>query len=106
MKIRVGIVGVSGYAGLELMKLIQQHPSVELVAAMDVAELGEKSLDDLHPRLRGMSNLSIFPPRKSVLKVFSWTRLFCARPTGLPMSSLPGSDRLGSGWLISADRSG
>ena len=53
MKIRVGIVGVSGYAGLELMKLIQQHPSVELVAAMDVAELGEKSLDDLHPGFAG-----------------------------------------------------
>ena len=34
MKIRIGIVGVSGYAGLELIKLISRHQEIEFVAAV------------------------------------------------------------------------
>jgi len=62
MKIRVGIVGVSGYAGLELIKLILQHPEIEFAAAMDAQEIGEKPLYEIHPRLRGAGDLITFPP--------------------------------------------
>ncbi len=62
MKIRVGVVGVSGYAGLELIKILTRHPAVEFVAAMDAAEIGEKPLPDIHPLLRGVSDLVTFPP--------------------------------------------
>ena len=95
MKIRVGIVGVSGYAGLELMKLIQQHPSVELVAAMDVAELGEKSLEDLHPRLRGMSNLSIFPPEKERVEGLQLDTVFLCTPDRVSYELAPRFRSLG-----------
>ena len=62
MKIRVGIVGVSGYAGLELINLLSRHPEVEIVAAMDAEEIGEKPLSEIHPRLRGLYNLNTFAP--------------------------------------------
>ena len=68
MKFRVGVVGVSGYAGLELIKLIASHPAMEFAAAMDAAEVGEKPLADMHPRLRGISGLVTFPPEPSRIR--------------------------------------
>jgi N-acetyl-gamma-glutamyl-phosphate reductase len=62
MKIRVGVVGVSGYAGLDLIQYLLRHPQVEFAAAMDAAAIGEKPLQDVHPRLRGLTDLSTFAP--------------------------------------------
>ena len=47
-KFRVGVVGVSGYAGLELIKILLKHPAADLVAAMDAAEIGEMQLQEIH----------------------------------------------------------
>jgi N-acetyl-gamma-glutamyl-phosphate reductase len=80
MKIRIGIVGVSGYAGLELMKLILQHPDVEFAAAMDAQEIGEKPLHEIHPRLRGASSLSTFPPDRDRMAELKLDTVFLCTP--------------------------
>jgi N-acetyl-gamma-glutamyl-phosphate reductase len=80
MKFKVGIVGVSGYAGLELIKLIASHPAMEFAAAMDAAEIGEKPLADIHPRLRGISGLMTFPPESSRIRGLELDTVFLCTP--------------------------
>ena len=71
MKFRVGVVGVSGYAGRELIKIILSHPAMELAAAMDAKEVGEKALAEIHPALRGSCDLVTFAPEVERLKDLS-----------------------------------
>jgi N-acetyl-gamma-glutamylphosphate reductase len=63
-KIRIGIVGVSGYAGLELIALVLKHPAAGFVAAMDAGEIGEVPLQEIHPRLAGVCTLTTFVPEE------------------------------------------
>lgn len=80
MKFKVGVVGASGYAGLELIKTIVSHPAMEFVAAMDAAEVGEKPLADIHPRLRGASGLTTFPPDPERIKDMHLDTVFLCTP--------------------------
>jgi len=48
-KTKVGIVGASGYTGLELVKLLEGHPGFELVY-LSTSE-GDTMIQDLHPAL-------------------------------------------------------
>lgn len=50
--IKVGIVGGTGYTGVELLRLLAQHPQVEVVAITSRSEEGVK-VADLYPNLRG-----------------------------------------------------
>lgn len=47
---RVGVVGASGYGGVELLRLIAQHPQLELAAATGDSQAGEP-LASLYPSL-------------------------------------------------------
>ena len=49
-KLRVGIVGASGFTGAELMRLIAGHPDMELVAASGDTQAGTK-VRSLYPNL-------------------------------------------------------
>jgi len=61
MKIRVAAVGVTGYSGLELMRVILRHPAMECAAVMASETTGERPLGEIHPQLRGLSNLVCTP---------------------------------------------
>jgi N-acetyl-gamma-glutamyl-phosphate reductase len=80
MKIKVGIVGISGYAGLELIQLVLKHPAIQLAAAMDVQELCEKPLHEIHPRLRGLSNLTAFAPDPERMAQLQLDTVFLCTP--------------------------
>lgn len=56
-KIKVGIVGVSGYTGLELAKMLVSHPHFELVYASNTE--GGTTLGALHPSLLGVIDLRV-----------------------------------------------
>lgn len=56
-KIKVGIIGVSGYTGLELVKMLITHPNFELVYASNTE--GETTLAKLHPSLVGVIDLPV-----------------------------------------------
>ncbi len=61
MKVRVGVIGVTGYSGLELMRLLLRHPAVECVSVMASETTGERPLSDIHPQLRALSDLVCEP---------------------------------------------
>lgn len=50
--IKVGIVGGTGYTGVELLRLLAQHPHVEVAAITSRSETGVK-VSDMYPNLRG-----------------------------------------------------
>ncbi|GAB7081233.1 N-acetyl-gamma-glutamyl-phosphate reductase [Megalodesulfovibrio paquesii] len=50
-RIPVGLVGVTGYTGMELARLLETHPRFELVAATSRTECG-RMLQDIYPFLR------------------------------------------------------
>jgi len=95
MKIRVGVVGVSGYAGVELIQLILRHPEVELAAAMDARELGEIPLHEIHPKLRGASRLSLFAPESERIAELGLDTVFLCTPDKVSYDLVPAIRSLG-----------
>ncbi|BAZ31760.1 N-acetyl-gamma-glutamyl-phosphate reductase [Cylindrospermum sp. NIES-4074] len=57
-RIPVGIVGASGYGGVQLVRLLMDHPEVELVYLGGESSAG-KSFGDLYPHLGHIVNLPI-----------------------------------------------
>lgn len=56
MKTRVGIVGATGYTGLELLRLLLRHPEVEVTAVTSQKYAGQ-AIDRVFPSLSGLINL-------------------------------------------------
>ncbi len=54
---KVAIVGVSGYTGLELLKIVLTHPKFELVYLGASGESG--NISDIHPSLKGQCSLKV-----------------------------------------------
>lgn len=52
-KLKVGVVGASGYAGIELMRILGRHPDVELAAVTSRSQEGRAVVEDM-PSLRHM----------------------------------------------------
>ena len=73
-KIPVGLVGVTGYTGMELVRLLARHPALELVRATSRAEAG-KTLVELYPHLQGLGigELTISEPEASSLAPYITT---------------------------------
>lgn len=51
--IKAGIIGATGYAGVELVRLLVNHPEVEISAVSSVSYEG-KSLSEIYPNLKGI----------------------------------------------------
>jgi N-acetyl-gamma-glutamyl-phosphate reductase len=64
--IKVGIVGGTGYTGVELLRLLTMHPAVELTAITSRKEDG-LPVADMYPSLRGRVNLAFSSPDKAKL---------------------------------------
>ena len=51
--IKVGIIGATGYAGEELVRILSGHPEVEITEIVSKSYAGQK-LSELYPTLRGV----------------------------------------------------
>lgn len=80
--IKVGIVGGTGYTGVELLRLLAQHPEVELAAITSRAEAGS-AVADMFPSLRGRVGLRFSDPATAPLK--DCQIVFFATPNGVAM---------------------
>jgi N-acetyl-gamma-glutamyl-phosphate reductase len=80
--IKVGIVGGTGYTGVELLRLLAQHPEVELAAITSRAEAGS-AVADMFPSLRGRVGLRFSDPASAPLK--DCQIVFFATPNGVAM---------------------
>ncbi|MEM3402258.1 MAG: N-acetyl-gamma-glutamyl-phosphate reductase [Candidatus Hadarchaeales archaeon] len=61
MKIKIAIVGASGYAAGELFRLLANHPSVEIIGAHDIRNIGTP-VSKINPNLRGRVDIEITEP--------------------------------------------
>ena len=57
---KIGVVGASGYAGGELLRLLSNHPNFEIVFIGAHSNAGE-SITTLHPHLTGFEGQSFSP---------------------------------------------
>lgn len=80
--IKVGIVGGTGYTGVELLRLLAQHPEVELAAITSRGEAGS-AVADMFPSLRGRVALRFSDPASAPLK--DCHLVFFATPNGVAM---------------------
>ncbi len=80
--IKVGIVGGTGYTGVELLRLLAQHPEVELAAITSRAEAGS-AVADMFSSLRGRVSLNFSDPATAPLK--DCQVVFFATPNGVAM---------------------
>lgn len=82
-KIKVGIVGGTGYTGVELLRLLAIHPDVELTAITSRGEAG-MPVADMFPSLRGYVDLAFSDPATANLNACDV--VFFATPHGVAMS--------------------
>jgi N-acetyl-gamma-glutamyl-phosphate reductase len=80
--IKVGIVGGTGYTGVELLRLLAQHPKVELAAITSRGEAGS-AVADMFPSLRGRVSLKFADPKDAPLD--QCDVVFFATPNGIAM---------------------
>jgi N-acetyl-gamma-glutamyl-phosphate reductase len=86
--IKVAILGASGYAALELIKILLRHPGVEIVAV--TSRLTETPrLAELHPSLTGRIDLRCEPFDTDRLMTRGVQCVFSCLPHGASMATLP-----------------
>lgn len=81
--VKVGIVGGTGYTGIELLRIIAQHPESELVAITSRKEAGLR-VAEVFPSLRGVVDLAYADPAKVDLS--KCDVVFFATPNTVAMS--------------------
>ena len=84
--IKVGIVGGTGYTGVELLRLLAPHPQVELTAITSRKEDG-MLVADMFPSLRGRVSLAFSTPEKA--RLTECDVVFFATPHGVAMAQAP-----------------
>jgi N-acetyl-gamma-glutamyl-phosphate reductase len=80
--IKAGIVGGTGYTGVELLRLLCRHPEISLAAITSRKEAGMR-VADMFPNLRGHVSLTFSDPERAPLK--NCDIVFFATPNGIAM---------------------
>ena len=84
--IRVGVVGGTGYTGVELLRLLLQHPAVSVDVITSRGEAGRR-VDELFPSLTGASDLRFTDPASADLS--DCDVVFFATPHNVAMREVP-----------------
>ena len=81
--IKAGIVGGTGYTGVELLRLLVAHPEVELSLITSRGDAGT-AVADMFPNLRGALDIAFTEPDMQALKTCDV--VFFATPNGIAMT--------------------
>jgi N-acetyl-gamma-glutamyl-phosphate reductase len=84
--VKVGVVGATGYAGAELLRLLVDHPQAGVVAVTSRGNAGTK-VSDLFPSLRGRLNIEFTVP--AVKQLAQCDVVFFSTPHGVAMAMTP-----------------
>ena len=84
--IKVGIVGGTGYTGVELLRILAQHPDAELTMITSRKEAGTP-VADMYPSLRGFLDLPFSDTATADLT--KCDVVFYATPHGVAMADAP-----------------
>jgi N-acetyl-gamma-glutamyl-phosphate reductase len=82
-KIKIGIIGGTGYTGVELLRLLLVHPNAEVILITSRSESG-RAVADLFPSLRGFTDLAFSKPEPSSFN--QCDLVFSATPNGIAMA--------------------
>jgi N-acetyl-gamma-glutamyl-phosphate reductase len=85
-KIKVGIVGGTGYTGVELLRLMARHPDVQLQVITSRGEAG-LPVADMFPSLRGVVDLAFSD--SATVDLTQCDVVFFATPHGVAMAQAP-----------------
>lgn len=85
-RLKIGIVGGTGYTGVELLRLLAVHPHVDVVAVTSRGEAG-MLVADMFPSLRGYIDIAFSDPEHANLA--DCDVVFFATPHGVAMSQAP-----------------
>jgi N-acetyl-gamma-glutamyl-phosphate reductase len=80
--IKAGIVGGTGYTGVELLRLLSRHPAADIVAITSRKEAG-LAVSEMFPSLRGSIDLAFSDPEQATLD--GCDVVFFATPNGVSM---------------------
>ena len=84
--IKAGIVGATGYTGVELIRLLAAHPGVSIETVTSRSESG-KSVSEVFPSLRGTIDIQYVEPQIDALA--HCDVVFFATPNGTAMKFVP-----------------
>jgi len=87
--IKIGVFGASGYTGFETIRLIRQHPAVELVFATSESSAGQ-SLSDLYPTPWDIPLLAVAESPLNQVEA-----VFCCLPHGASMPTVRAARQAG-----------
>lgn len=85
-RLKIGIVGGTGYTGVELLRLLAVHPHVDVVAVTSRGEAG-MLVADMFPSLRGYIDIAFSDPEHANLA--DCDVVFFATPHGVAMNQAP-----------------
>lgn len=85
--IRAGVVGATGYAGAELVKILSRHPEVELTV-LTSRQYADRPFSKVYPFLRGIVD-DLCEPFDADRICEKTDYVFTALPHKLPMSIIP-----------------
>ena len=83
---KIGIVGATGYTGVELLRLLATHPDVEISYVTSRSNQGTR-VDTMFPNLRGFIDLDFSDPSTDALA--ECDLVFFATPNGVAMNHVP-----------------
>ncbi|MCK5902495.1 MAG: N-acetyl-gamma-glutamyl-phosphate reductase [Cocleimonas sp.] len=83
---KIGIVGATGYTGVELLRLLATHPQVEISFVTSRSNVGMR-VDAMFPNLRGFIDLTFSNPDSDALS--ECDLVFFATPNGIAMQQTP-----------------
>jgi len=81
---KIGIVGATGYTGVELLRFLVNHPNIEITMVTSRANAGSR-VDAMFPNLRGYLDLEFVAPDIEALA--ECDLVFFATPNGIAMQS-------------------
>lgn len=84
---KTAIIGGSGYAGGELIRLLLRHPETEIELVTSLTYAGE-FIYTMHPNLRGHTNIK-FTPYKTDALIENCETVFLATPHGVSKELTP-----------------
>ena len=95
MKIKAGIIGATGYAGAELVRILLTHPEAEIAAISSVSFEGKK-LSEVYPSYRTLCDMECGTQDEVVEKS---DVIFAALPHGLSQELAAQCDKAGKAFI-------
>ena len=93
---KAAVAGATGYSGRELVRLLSNHPHLQLVGAFASPHATRTPISDLHPVLKGKIDLLCEPFDEDVIRSLAPDVVFLATPNEFSHEVVPSMLALGA----------